>query len=103
MSASVSRRASDVRKGGIRLESLDQAGVDQESIETPRLRAAVASVEQPVAALQDALLLGKGRIERQAGRLLQHQWQIRPFDGVKRGRNVGGLIVHRVDGVIGGE
>ena len=45
---------------------LDQAGVDQQPVEAPRLRAVGAAIEQAVAALQDALLLGERR-RRAAG------------------------------------
>jgi hypothetical protein len=43
----------------LRLEALDQAGVDQQPIEAARLRAAGASVELAVAALENLLLLSE--------------------------------------------
>src|SRR4029077_9314115 len=67
---------------------LDQAGVDQQAVEAPRLRAAGTGVEQPLAALENALLLGEGGIERQAGRLLHHERKIGPLDRIERGGEV---------------
>src|SRR5262245_36373545 len=64
-------------RGGGGLQPLDQAGVDQEPIEAPRLGAVGAGVEQSLAALEDLLLLREGGIERQAGRFLDDQRQIR--------------------------
>ena len=46
--------------------SFDQAGIDQQPVEAARLGATGAAVEQALAALENLLLLGKGRIEAQA-------------------------------------
>jgi len=48
------------------LKVLDQAGVDQHTIEMPRFGAVGAAIEQAIAADQDFLLFGKGWIEQQA-------------------------------------
>jgi hypothetical protein len=50
--------------------TLDQTGVDQQPVEPSGLRAAIASVEQPLAALENLILFGKRGIERQAGQFL---------------------------------
>ena len=64
--------------------SLDQPGVDQQPVEAPRLRAAGAGVKKALAALENSLLLGERGIERQAGRLLHDERQIRSLDRVER-------------------
>jgi hypothetical protein len=43
-----------------RLAALNQSGVDEQPVESPRLGAAGAGVEQAIAALKDLLLLGEG-------------------------------------------
>src|SRR5262249_28393588 len=65
-------------------KSFDQAGVDQQPIETPCLRAAGAGVKKPLAALENSFLLGERGIERQAGRLLHDERKIGPLDRVER-------------------
>src|SRR5262249_44843525 len=85
------------------LKPLDQAGVDQQSIEAPRLRAAGAGIKKPLAALENFLLLGERGIERQAGRLLHDQRQIGALDRVERGGEIDGFEIDRVDRVVGGE
>src|SRR3981081_2107501 len=75
------------------LESLDEAGVDQQPVETPRFGAIVALIEQPVAALHDLLLLDEAGIARQARGFLDDQRQIRRIEPVQRGRHV-----HRPEG-----
>src|SRR5712692_2927705 len=65
-----------------RLEMLDQAGVDQEPVEAPRLLAAGAGVEQALAAFEDFLLLGERGVERQTGALLDDQREIGRLDRV---------------------
>src|SRR5262245_11447947 len=97
-------RTGGCERGGARLSKpLDQAGVDQQPVEAPRLRAAGTGEEQPLAALEDACLLREGGIERQAGRLLHHERKIGPLERVERGGEVDGPEVDGVDGVVGGE
>ena len=67
-------------------KALDQAGVDQQPVEAARLGAAGAAIEQAAAALEDALLLGKGRVERQARRLQHDERQIGRVERVERRR-----------------
>src|SRR6266511_4750770 len=87
----------------LELQPLDQAGVDQQPIEAPRLRSAATGIEQSLAALENPLLLGKRGIERQAGGLLHDQRKIGSVDGLERGRRIDRFEVDRVDRVIGGE
>src|SRR5262249_57332710 len=61
------------RKPAVVELSFDQSGVDQQSVESPRLGAAGATVEQAPAPLENLLLLGEGRIERQPRRLEDDQ------------------------------
>src|SRR6202035_3771610 len=68
------------------LQSVDQAGVDQEPVEAAGFGAVLAAVEHPLAAQHDVLLLLERRIERHTGRLLDHQRQIGPVDRVHHGR-----------------
>src|SRR5580700_2990576 len=80
---------SNVRRKGFepklfRSEIFYEAGVDQHAVEMSRLGAVVAAVEQSVATLEDLLLRGKRRIERQARGLLHDQRQIRTFQGIER-------------------
>src|SRR5712692_7703754 len=58
------------------LQALDQARVDEQAIEAPRLRTGLAAVEQAVAALHDLLLLDECRIERQPGGFLNDERKI---------------------------
>ena len=55
------------------LKPLDQAGIDQQAVETAHLRAAGAEEKPSLAAFENLLLFGKGRIERQPGGLLDDQ------------------------------
>jgi hypothetical protein len=80
------------------LEALDQAGLDQKPVETARLGAGRAAVEPPLAAIEDLLLLGKGRVERQAGGLLDDQRQEGRLQRVERRRDVRRFKIDRVDG-----
>src|SRR5262245_32655603 len=57
-------------------QSLDQPGIDQQPVETAGLGPVGAAEESAVAADHDFLLLGEGRIERQACGLLKQQRQI---------------------------
>src|ERR1035441_5522011 len=82
------------------LQALDQAGGDQQPVETARLGAAGAAIEQAMAALQDRLLLGEGRIERHAGGLLDHQRKIWRVERLKRGGQIGRLEIHRIDRIV---
>jgi hypothetical protein len=54
------------------------------AVETPRLGAVGAAVEQPGTALEDALLLGERGIKRHAGGLLHDQRQIGRVEHVER-------------------
>ena len=51
------RQRCDQRRHG--LKSLDQTGVDQQPVEAPRLSTVGAAIEQPAAAFENLLLLGK--------------------------------------------
>src|SRR5262249_9574815 len=84
-------------------KALDEAGVDQQPIEAPRLSAAGAGVKQPLAALENFLLLGERGIERQAGRLLHDERKIGSLDRVERGGQIDRFEIDRVDRVVGGE
>src|SRR5436309_3515173 len=84
-----------------RLQSPDQAGVYQKAVETTGFRAALASVEHPLATKHDALLLVERGIERNAGGFQNHQWEIRPIDGVHDSSALDGVEVDRVDRVVG--
>src|SRR3954453_14005634 len=64
------------------LQLLDQPCIDQQTVEPPRFRAAIAGIEDALAATQDVLLLHEGRIERQPSRLQDHQRQIRRVERV---------------------
>ena len=83
--------------------SLDQPGVDQQPVEAAGLGAAGALEKQSVAALQNFLLFGERRIERQAGRLLHDQRKIGRLQPVERRRQILRREVDRVDGVVGRE
>src|SRR5437016_7255506 len=81
-SSVVKRRATcdspiDVVTEGAALKPIDQPGLDQEPVEAACLGPAGAIIEQALAALEDAFLLGERGIERKPGRLLHHQRQIR--------------------------
>src|SRR5215203_1255155 len=83
--------------------SLDQPGVDQEAVETASLGAAGTLKEQPVAPLEYLLVFDKRRVERQSGRLLDNQRQIRRLQAVECRRHILRLKVDRVEGVVGRE
>src|SRR5262249_11276553 len=85
------------------LEILDQAGVDEEAIEAPRLRAAGASVEQALAAFEYLLLLGERGIERESSGLLQNQGQVWRLDRLKRRGKIDAVEIDGVDRVVGRE
>src|SRR5439155_9365752 len=55
------------------LQSLDQAGVDQQAVEAAGLGAVLAAIEQPVAAFENLLLLRKSCIERKTRGLLHDE------------------------------
>src|SRR5579872_5905676 len=82
------------------LKPLDQAGVDQQTIEAARLRTILAGVEKAPTSQHDLFLLGKGRIEREARRLLNHERQIRPVDRVHDRGTCDGREIDGVDGVV---
>src|SRR5579883_3549839 len=84
-------------------EPLDQAGIDQQAIETSRFGTAGASVELSPTTLEYPFLLGKGSIERQAGELLRDHRQVRAFDRLAGLLHIDRLIIDGVDGIIGGE
>src|SRR5690349_275598 len=86
-----------------RSEVLDQPGIDEKAIESARLGAAIAEVECAAAAPQDLLLLEEGWVERQPGRLLDHQRKVGRLQYVERGGKIDRVEVDRVDRVIGGE
>src|SRR6516165_12586132 len=62
-----------------------------------------AAEEKSFAAQENFLLFGKRRIERQSGRLLNNQREIRPFQRIERRRCVDWREIDRVNGVIGRE
>src|SRR4051794_11267031 len=84
-------------------EAFDQPGVDQEPVEATRFRSARTGVEEPFAALEDLLLFGEGRIERQSGSFLDHQRQIGSLDRLERRGEIDRFEVDRVDRVVGRE
>src|SRR4051812_3779993 len=47
------------RGASVQSKSFDQAGIDQQPVEAPRLRAAGAGVKKALAALENSLLLGE--------------------------------------------
>src|SRR5438105_3200082 len=86
-----------------RSEPLDQPGVNQKPVEAPRLRALVAAVEHALAAEHDAFLLGKGRVERYAGGVLDRDRKIGSVQSLQRRRHVLWTKVDAVDRVVGRE
>ena len=84
------------------LQSLDQSGIDQQSIETPRLRPAGTTIEQPAAALKDILLFQEGRIERQPGRFQHNEREIGRIERIERRGDIDGREIHGVDRIVGG-
>jgi hypothetical protein len=80
-----------------------QAGIDQQPVETPGLRAVSAAVELAMAALQNLFLFGKAGIERHAGCFLHHQRQVSRVQRVKRRGQTGRCEIHRIDCIIGGQ
>src|SRR4029453_11567197 len=93
----------DLDQSATQLQSLDQAGVDQQPVEAARFGTTVAAVEQAVAALEHLLLLDEARIGRHSGRLLHDQRKVGRLDPLARRRQVQRPEVDRVDGVVGGE
>src|SRR5262245_50383417 len=85
----------------MRLETLDQAGVDQEPVEAARLCAVRTAVEQAAAALEDSLLLGERGIKRDARAFQRDERKIRRLDHVERGWERERPEIDRVDGVVG--
>src|SRR4051794_30501882 len=82
---------------------LDQAGIDQKTIEPARLPSPRTIEEQSLAAIENASLFCKRRIERKTGGPLHDQRQIGRIEQVKRGTEIDRLEVQPVDGVIGRE
>src|SRR5215831_1424456 len=66
-------------------KSLNQACVDQQPVEPPRLRAAGAEIEQAAAALEDLLLLHEAPIERHSRPFQHHQGEIGRVERIERG------------------
>src|SRR5262245_23481341 len=83
------------------LQALDQAGIDQQSIEAARLGAVIAAIKDAAAAPHDLLLLREGGIERNPGGLDCDQRQIRSIDRLERERGVDRREIDRVDSVVG--
>src|SRR3954454_5343570 len=81
--------------------SLDQPGVDQQPVEAPDFGAAGALEKQSVTTLENLLLLGEGRIERQTRSLLHHDGKIGRLEPVQRRRDVLRREVDTVERVIG--
>src|SRR3979409_568060 len=81
----------------------DQTSIDQEPIEATRFRPARAGVEQSLAAIENEFLLGKRRIKRQPGCLLNDKWQIGSLDRVERRGEIDGFEVDCVNRVVGRE
>ena len=63
-------------------------GIDQQTVETPGLRAIGAEIEHAVAALQDPLLLPERWIERHPCPFQHHQRQIGRVERIERGGKV---------------
>src|SRR4029077_15510131 len=80
--------SSKSNRSATQLQSLDQAGVDQQPIEAARFGTMVAAVEQAVAALEHFLLLDEARIERHPGGLLHDQRKVGRLDPLARRRQV---------------
>src|SRR6516225_8632881 len=99
--AGLGDQAQGSRSLGEPLQSVDEARIDQKAVEAAGFRAALAGVEQTPTAQHDLLLLCKGRIERNAGLLLDDQRQISRIDRVHHSRAPDRLEIDGVDRVIG--
>ena len=77
-----------------RLQALDQAGIDQQTIEAPSLGPAGARIECATAALEDLLLLGEGGVERHPGGLQHDQ---REVCCIERIESRGHIYRHEID------
>src|SRR5215472_8340501 len=82
------------------LKALDQTRLDEQAIEPSRLGAAGTPIKETVAAIQNLLLLGKGRVKRHACRLLHQQGQVRCIKRRKRRRQIDRFEVHGIDRVV---
>ena len=78
----------------------DQSRIDQQTVETARLRTPGASIEQPVTAFQDIFLFGKGRIKRHTCRLLHQQRQVRCIERLECRRQIDRPEIYGVDCVV---
>src|SRR4051812_23087768 len=85
------------------LEVLHKSRLDQQAVEAPRLGAVLAGIEQALAAEHDILLLLKGGIKGNAGRLLHHQRQIGRIDRIHDRGTLHRLEIDGVDRVVGAE
>src|SRR5215510_8751999 len=65
-----------------RLEALDQAGVDQKTVEPTDFAATITAIEQAVAPLKYLLLLFKGRRQWHTRSFLHNQGKIRCIEPV---------------------
>src|SRR5262245_43625158 len=79
----------------------DEPGLDQRPVEAARLGTIAAAVEQASAALEDALLLGEGGIERHARRLLHDQRQVGRVEHVEGRAKRDRLEVDGIDRIVG--
>ena len=95
--------ARSLRRAPLRSKTLDQAGIDQQPIETPRFSAAGAEIEQTSAAIEDSLLLHEGRIERHTRAFQYHQGQVGRIERIERRRKIEGLEVQPFERVVRGE
>ena len=92
-----------MQRAPILSKTLDQAGIDQQPIETPRFSAAGAEIEQTSAAIEDSLLLHEGRIERHTRPFQHHQGKVGRIERIERGRKIERLEVQPFERIVSGE
>src|SRR6266436_323850 len=85
------------------LKALDQAGIDQQTIEAPSLRPAGARIKYATAALEDLLLLGEGGVERHPRSLERDQREVGCIERIESRGYIGRHEIDGVDRVIGGQ
>src|SRR5258708_27933442 len=86
-----------------RLQALDQAGIDEQTIEAPSLGPAGARVKYATAALEDLLLLGERRVERHPRTLERDQREAGCIERIESRYYIGRHEIDGVDRVIGGQ
>jgi len=83
------------------LQSVDQSGFYQQSVEAPRLRSAFAEIKLPTTSLENLLLLGEGGIKRHTRRFEHDQRQLGSIERIERRREIDRREIDRVDNVVG--